>query len=74
MDGDPKEALEEVDPKRVLRDAFCVTESEGSSAACVVSHKDGVLDAASIGDSRFMVFRKNKIVYQSLIQQRGYRC
>ncbi|GMN54354.1 hypothetical protein TIFTF001_023485 [Ficus carica] len=51
MDGDPKEALEEVDPKRVLRDAFCVTESEGSSTACVVSHKDGVLDAASIGDS-----------------------
>lgn len=63
-----------IDPKRVLCDAFSATESEGSSTACIVSHKDGVIRAANVGDSQFIVFRKDKIVYRSPIQQRRFNC
>ncbi|PON97653.1 PPM-type phosphatase domain containing protein [Trema orientale] len=60
----------DVDPKRVLREAFSrCAEVEGSSTACIVAHNDGALLAANVGDSGFMVFRDGKLLYKSPIQQ-----
>ncbi|PON98463.1 PPM-type phosphatase domain containing protein, partial [Trema orientale] len=61
-----------VDPKRVLEYAFSKTKLRGSSTACILAHSDGVLRAVNVGDSGFMVFRDNKCVFRSKIQQRGF--
>ncbi|GMN39096.1 hypothetical protein TIFTF001_008327 [Ficus carica] len=54
-----------VDPKRILHEAFSNTTGlQGASTACIVCHNDGVLLAANVGDSGFMVFRDRKLFLQ----------
>ena len=61
-----------VDPKRVLAEAFSNTMHEGSSTACVLTHDDGVLRAANVGDSGFMVLREGKLLFKSPTQQHRF--
>ncbi|PON98479.1 PPM-type phosphatase domain containing protein [Trema orientale] len=64
-----------VNPKRVLQEAFLAnTDLQGSSTACILAHSDGILHAANVGDSGFMLFRNNKFIYRSPIQQRRFNC
>ncbi|EXC16260.1 putative protein phosphatase 2C 80 [Morus notabilis] len=63
------------DPKKILQEAFSNTTGvQGASTACIVSHNDGVLRAANVGDSGFMVFRDGKMMYKSQTQQRRFNC
>ncbi|XP_059444404.1 probable protein phosphatase 2C 55 [Corylus avellana] len=62
------------DPKRVLNEAFLNTDAEGSSTACIAMLKDNILHYINVGDSGFMIFRANKLAYQSPIQQRYFNC
>lgn len=63
------------DPKKILQEAFSNTTGvQGASTACIVSHNDGVLRAANVGDSGFMVFRDGKMIYKSQTQQRRFNC
>lgn len=64
----------ELDPKQVMEEAFSNTKSKGASTACLITHKDGVLHAANVGDSGFMVLREGKLVYKSPTQQRRFNC
>ena len=61
-----------IDPKSVLREAFSATRLPGSSTACVLAHSGGVLRAANVGDSGFMLFRNLRLFYRSPTQQRGF--
>ncbi|PON98480.1 PPM-type phosphatase domain containing protein [Trema orientale] len=63
-----------IHPKRVIEEAFSNTKRQGSSTACVMTHNDGVLRAANVGDSGFMVLREGKVVYKSPTQQRRFNC
>ncbi|XP_061356724.1 probable protein phosphatase 2C 55 [Gastrolobium bilobum] len=40
-----------VDPRKVLNDAFLNTKAKGSSAASIVTLKEGVSDGVNVGDS-----------------------
>ena len=64
-----------VEPKRLLQEAFPKTAGiEGASTACILSHSDGVLRCANLGDSGFMVFRNGKLLHRSEPQQRRFNC
>jgi protein phosphatase PTC7 len=62
------------DPKRVLNEAFLNTEAKGASTACIAMLKDNILHYINVGDSGFMIFRANKLAYQSPIQQHYFNC
>ncbi|XP_062093968.1 probable protein phosphatase 2C 55 [Humulus lupulus] len=50
------------DPIGTLEQAFMANayaDIQGSSTPCILRHNDGVLHAANVGDSGFMVFRNN---------------
>ena len=64
-----------VEPKRLLQEAFPKTAGiEGASTACILSHSDGVLRCANLGDSGFMLFRNGKLLHRSEPQQRRFNC
>lgn len=58
--------------REALEEAFQKTMALGSSTACIVTFKDYYLHSINVGDSGFMIFRKNKCVYKSLIYQHGF--
>ncbi|XP_062170470.1 probable protein phosphatase 2C 80 [Alnus glutinosa] len=62
------------DLKSVLNEAFLNTKAKGSSTACIamLSSKDNILYSINVGDSGFMVFRANRLAYQSPIQQYSF--
>ncbi|KAE8077111.1 hypothetical protein FH972_015709 [Carpinus fangiana] len=62
------------DPKRVLNEAFLNTEAEAASTACIAMLKDNILHYINVGESGFMIFRANKLAYQSPIQQHYFNC
>ncbi|EYU21813.1 hypothetical protein MIMGU_mgv1a024356mg, partial [Erythranthe guttata] len=62
----------EVDPKKILTEAFYRTEALGSSTACIVSLAGDSLAAANIGDSGFLVMREGKVFYRSPVQQHRF--
>lgn len=64
----------QVDPKRVLHEAFSKTKLPGASTACILTHKNGVLRAVNVGDSGFMVFRDRQLLYTSPTQQHHFNC
>lgn len=68
---EPKGAI---NPKRVLLEAHSKTTSKGSSTACIITLKGHTLFFANVGDSGFMVFRDNRLVYQSPTQQQYFNC
>ncbi|XP_059310731.1 probable protein phosphatase 2C 55 [Lycium ferocissimum] len=63
----------DVNPKRVLQEAYRNTNCHGSSTACIITlnSEKNTLCAANVGDSGFFLIRKGKIIYKSPIQQRG---
>ncbi|XP_073047072.1 probable protein phosphatase 2C 55 [Primulina eburnea] len=61
-----------LDPKRVLYEAFSNTKAKGSSTACIITLSGRHIRAANLGDSRFMVMRRGKIVYTSPVQQHKF--
>ncbi|GER25815.1 protein phosphatase 2C family protein [Striga asiatica] len=62
-------------PKTVLEEAYRRTTVSGSSTACVVDlSPDGVLRAANIGDSGFVVVRGGRVVYRSPVGRRSFNC
>lgn len=63
-----------VDPKRVLQQAFSNTRAQGGSTACIVTISGNVLRAANVGDSGFVIVRGGKVVYHSPTQQRYFNC
>ncbi|XVF26804.1 hypothetical protein REPUB_Repub14bG0050400 [Reevesia pubescens] len=67
-----EEAEGEVNPRRVLNQAYLHTKAEGSSTACILTLRDSLLHVVNVGDSGFMVFRNTKLVYQSPIQQHDF--
>ncbi|KAF4378917.1 hypothetical protein F8388_022004 [Cannabis sativa] len=63
------------DPKSILKEAFMANakaEIQGSSTACILSHNDGVMQSVNVGDSGFIIFRNNELIYRSKTQQRGF--
>ncbi|KAF5748576.1 protein phosphatase 2C 55 [Tripterygium wilfordii] len=63
----------DVDPRRVLQEAFLSTKAEGSSTVCVISLRDdNCLHVVNVGDSGFMLFRNNQCVYRSPLQQHRF--
>ncbi|KAF9593766.1 hypothetical protein IFM89_025391 [Coptis chinensis] len=68
------EPYDSVDPKKVLNLAYSNTKAQGSSTACIVTLKEKRLCAVNIGDSGFIVIRKEKKIYRSPIQQRHFNC
>ncbi|KAF4377787.1 hypothetical protein CsatB_018344 [Cannabis sativa] len=64
-----------IDPKTIIREAFSKNSNlEGSSTICVVTHNNGMLRGANIGDSGFLVFREGKLIYKSQTQQKRFNC
>ncbi|XP_062152153.1 probable protein phosphatase 2C 55 [Alnus glutinosa] len=63
-----------LDPKRVLNEAFLNTEAEGSSTACIAMLKDNILHSVNVGDSGFLIFRDNRLLYQSPTLQHYFNC
>ncbi|KAM6594720.1 hypothetical protein CsatA_002423 [Cannabis sativa] len=64
-----------IDPKTIIREAFSKNSNlEGSSTMCVVTHNNGMLRGANIGDSGFLVFREGKLIYKSPTQQKRFNC
>ncbi|KAM2543216.1 hypothetical protein TB2_022563 [Malus domestica] len=67
-----------VDPRNVLEEAHEKNKEkiglQGSSTACILSFnkESGVLHVVNVGDSGLMLFRDNKLLYQSPIQQRMF--
>ena len=68
------EANSQIDPKNIIKEACKNNKFEGSSTACVVTHNNGVLRGASVGDSGFLVFREGKVLYKSPTQQKRFNC
>ncbi|XP_057950983.1 probable protein phosphatase 2C 55 [Malania oleifera] len=62
----------DVDPKRVLNQAYASTKAEGSSTGCIIALKGKCIHAANVGDSGFMVFRKGEMIFKSRAMQRGF--
>ncbi|XP_028791994.1 probable protein phosphatase 2C 55 [Neltuma alba] len=67
-----------INPRTVLDEAFDNTKSQGSSTACIATLKKNpmkkyyFLHAVNVGDSGFMLFRKNKLVFRSPTQQHEF--
>ncbi|KAH7840424.1 hypothetical protein Vadar_016629 [Vaccinium darrowii] len=64
----------EVDPRRVLDEAYRNTNAEGSSTACILTLTNNHAVVANVGDSGFMVIREGKEVFKSSIQQHTFNC
>ncbi|KAK8284083.1 hypothetical protein V6Z12_D08G135300 [Gossypium hirsutum] len=65
--------LTQVDPMKVLDEAFSKTKAQGSSTACIITLQEGnMLHAVNVGDSRFMVIRRVEIIYKSPIQLHSF--
>ncbi|MBA0826400.1 hypothetical protein Goarm_011256, partial [Gossypium armourianum] len=65
--------LTQVDPMKVLDEAFSKTKAQGSSTACIITLQAGnMLHAVNVGDSRFMVIRRGEIIYKSPIQLHSF--
>ncbi|KAB2017054.1 hypothetical protein ES319_D08G134000v1 [Gossypium barbadense] len=65
--------LTQVDPMKVLDEAFSKTKAQGSSTACIITLQEGnMLHAVKVGDSRFMVIRRVEIIYKSPIQLHSF--
>ncbi|XP_061359310.1 probable protein phosphatase 2C 55 [Gastrolobium bilobum] len=47
-------------------------DSRGSSTASIVTLKKGVLHGVNVGDSGLMLFRNNRLLFQSPIQQHSF--
>ncbi|XP_059442092.1 probable protein phosphatase 2C 55 [Corylus avellana] len=63
------------DLKIVLNEAFLNTKAKGSSTACIVMlSNDNILHSINVGDSGFMIFRANRLAYQSPVQQHYFNC
>ncbi|XP_054801474.1 probable protein phosphatase 2C 55 [Prosopis cineraria] len=67
-----RQPRESVNPRTVLDEAFHETKSQGSSTACIAALKQNpkkqYLHAVNVGDSGFMLFRDNKLVFRSPTQ------
>ncbi|XVE58091.1 hypothetical protein DITRI_Ditri04bG0142600 [Diplodiscus trichospermus] len=63
----------QVDPMKVLNEAFRKTKAEGSSTACIITLQEGnILHAVNMGDSGFMLIRQGAAIYKSPIQQHSF--
>ncbi|XVF53104.1 hypothetical protein PTKIN_Ptkin05aG0072800 [Pterospermum kingtungense] len=63
----------QVDPMKVLDEAYTKTKAEGSSTACIITlQKDSKLNAVNLGDSGFMVMRQGAVIYRSPTQQYSF--
>ncbi|KAK8340805.1 hypothetical protein V6Z11_A08G124200 [Gossypium hirsutum] len=67
--------LTQVDPMKVLDEAFSKTKAQRRAMCFVVfalillhTYMNHMLHAVNVGDSRFMVIRRGEIIYKSLIQ------
>ncbi|KAM6573904.1 hypothetical protein CsatA_022231 [Cannabis sativa] len=59
------------DPKSILKEAFAANakaEIQGSSTACILCHNNDILQSVNVGDSGFIIFRNDKLVYRSKTQ------
>ncbi|XP_061370944.1 probable protein phosphatase 2C 55 [Gastrolobium bilobum] len=61
-----------VNLKRVLSHAFMNTKAKGYSTASIVSLKKHVLHGVNVGDSGLMLFRNNRMLFRSPIQQQKF--
>lgn len=61
-------------PKRleVDRKVDSILDVQGSSTACILALEGDTLHAANLGDSGFMVVRRNKVMYKSRSQQHQF--
>ncbi|XVF51290.1 hypothetical protein PTKIN_Ptkin04bG0173100 [Pterospermum kingtungense] len=65
----------QVDPMKVLTQAFRMTIAQGSSTACIITlQEDNMLNAVNMGDSGFMLIRQGVSIYKSPIQQHYFNC
>ncbi|KAE8671770.1 putative protein phosphatase 2C 55 [Hibiscus syriacus] len=63
----------QIDPMKVLDEAFAKTQAAGSSTACIITlHEDNMLHAVNMGDSGFMVIRQGAAIYRSPIQLHSF--
>ncbi|XP_073138955.1 probable protein phosphatase 2C 55 [Henckelia pumila] len=62
-----------VNPRQVLEEAFSKSKSPGSSTACIMAldlHENDLrIKAVSVGDSGFVVIRREKVVFTSPVRQ-----
>jgi len=61
-----------IDPARVLEKAHSVTQSKGSSTACIIALIHQSLHAINLGDSGFIIVREGCTIFQSPVQQHGF--
>ncbi|XP_051149908.1 probable protein phosphatase 2C 55 [Andrographis paniculata] len=64
----------EVNPRRVLEEAYLNAAAEGSSTACIIAVAGRWLRAANLGDSGFVVVRNGGVLYRSPAQQHYFNC
>ncbi|XP_020548973.1 probable protein phosphatase 2C 55 [Sesamum indicum] len=69
-----KEPRFNVNPKRVLEEAFNNTTAQGSSTACIITLSGDKLRAVNAGDSGFLVIRNGEVVFRSPTQQHSFNC
>ncbi|CAL5220230.1 g2206 [Coccomyxa viridis] len=59
-------------PMNILKNGFYDTKKMGSSTACILALEGATLHAANLGDSGFMVVRRNKVAFKSRSQQHQF--
>ena len=67
-----------IDPGRILAEAYKCTKAIGTTTACVLSVKDGIMRASNLGDSGFILLRHDqqrwRVVSKSTEQQHYFNC
>ncbi|KDP38810.1 hypothetical protein JCGZ_04967 [Jatropha curcas] len=62
-----------VNPRKVLQEAYSNTNVKGSSTACIITiDSNNCLHYVNLGDSGFLLFRENKYIYKSKVQQHEF--
>lgn len=58
-----------MDLAKVLNKALIIIQAKRSSIICIVMLKHNILYSINVGNSGFMIFKANKLVYKSSTQQ-----
>lgn len=61
-----------VAPQIILEEAHARTNVKGTSTACILALEDNKLHAANLGDSGFIVVRKQQVLFKSPSQQHRF--
>ncbi|KAK2983156.1 hypothetical protein RJ640_018501 [Escallonia rubra] len=62
----------EIDPKRVIKQAYTCTVAKGSSTACIMTVKPNSLHVANVGDGGFALIRNGVSIYPSPVKLHSF--